>query len=215
MNDYTFCADLLATVLLNGDAEISDVCAALHTELQAGRLRAKGYRVIILDGQDVPDEILPDFQLRDMPRRFWKEIPPVDDKGRGHQVDDPDKPIEWQSADWYEGVFAVRQWVWSEAQLPLVKYFGVRLHTQQALQTLSQFNERLGRASPRKGNELPSDEIILAKADEMRARGLDGRAIARLMCHEPGFENCGNVFVRNLILGRYERGQRRLLPERS
>lgn len=53
----------------------------------------------------------------------------------------------------------------------------------------------------------PSDEAICAKADEMRARGLNGREIAARMRMEPGFENAGTVIVRSAILGRYKAGR--------
>lgn len=52
----------------------------------------------------------------------------------------------------------------------------------------------------------PDDAAILAKADEMKARGFSGRDIAATMRFEPGFENVATTSVRKLIEGRYPRG---------
>ncbi len=54
----------------------------------------------------------------------------------------------------------------------------------------------------------PSDDLILAKADEMHAQGVGSRAIARDISKVPGFENVGTVAARALIDGRYPRGRR-------
>jgi len=54
-----------------------------------------------------------------------------------------------------------------------------------------------------KAGKPPIDEDILAKADEMKARGLDGRTIAKEMRLEPGFENVATTMVRELIKGRW------------
>jgi len=64
-----------------------------------------------------------------------------------------------------------------------------------------------GRAPAVKTAAPPNDDAIKAKADEMKARGLDGRAIAATMRHEPGFEHAGTVTVREAIKGRYARGR--------
>lgn len=55
-----------------------------------------------------------------------------------------------------------------------------------------------------KAGRPPSDDEILAKADEMKARGLDGRTIAKEMRLEPGFENVATTAVRDLIKGRWK-----------
>lgn len=60
------------------------------------------------------------------------------------------------------------------------------------------------RAPSVKAGRPPSDDEILAKADEMKARGLDGRTIAKQMRLEPGFENVATTAVRDLILGRWK-----------
>jgi len=60
------------------------------------------------------------------------------------------------------------------------------------------------RAPAVKQGRPPSDEVILAKADEMRARGLDGYAIAKTLRFEPGFENVATTAVRALIKGRWK-----------
>lgn len=63
------------------------------------------------------------------------------------------------------------------------------------------------RATSVKAGRPPNDAAILAKADEMRARGIrDGRTIARSMRHELGFENVATTSVRALIKGRWPRG---------
>lgn len=62
----------------------------------------------------------------------------------------------------------------------------------------------LDRAPSVKAGRPPSDDDILAKADEMKARGLDGRTIAKKMRLEPGFENVATTAVRQLIKGRWK-----------
>jgi hypothetical protein len=63
------------------------------------------------------------------------------------------------------------------------------------------------RAPSYKEGRAPDDEVIIAKAEEMKARGLAGRDIARTMRLEPGFENVGTVLVRELIHKRWPRGR--------
>lgn len=53
----------------------------------------------------------------------------------------------------------------------------------------------------------PPDSDILAKADEMKQRGLDGYSIASKMRLEPGFENVATTVVRELIKGRWTGGR--------
>ena len=62
--------------------------------------------------------------------------------------------------------------------------------------------------SVKKGNP-PTDDEIRAKADEMHARGIKSRDIAKIMCREPGFENAGTVVVRDLLKGRWPRGRKK------
>jgi hypothetical protein len=64
------------------------------------------------------------------------------------------------------------------------------------------------RAPAVKSSRPPSDDAILAKADEMKARGLDGRTIAKEMRLEPGFENVATTLVRELIKRRWKPGGR-------
>ena len=65
------------------------------------------------------------------------------------------------------------------------------------------------RAPAFKHGPAPSDSEIISKADEMQARGMRGRDIAKSMRLEGGFENVSTVHVRELILGRYPRTGRR------
>lgn len=60
-----------------------------------------------------------------------------------------------------------------------------------------------------KKGKPPTDDRILAKADEMHAKGMTSREIAKFMCREPGFENAGTVLVRDLLKGRWARGRRK------
>ena len=60
------------------------------------------------------------------------------------------------------------------------------------------------RAPAVKAGRPPSPEEILAKADEMKARGMDGRTIAKEMRLEPGFCNVATTAVRDLIKGRWK-----------
>ncbi len=64
------------------------------------------------------------------------------------------------------------------------------------------------RAPSVKAGRSPDDDLIIKKADEMHARGITGYDIAKMMRHEKGFENAGNVWVRELIKGRYKSGGR-------
>jgi hypothetical protein len=64
------------------------------------------------------------------------------------------------------------------------------------------------RAPSVKAGRAPTDEQILAKADEMKARGLDGRTIAAEMRHEVGFADVATTTVRALILRRWKPGGR-------
>lgn len=64
------------------------------------------------------------------------------------------------------------------------------------------------RAPSVKGGHPPDDEVILDKADEMKARGMNGRDIAGAIRLEPGFENVGTVQARDLIKGRWKPGGR-------
>ena len=66
--------------------------------------------------------------------------------------------------------------------------------------------KNLSRSPTVKKGWPPRDEAILAKADEMKERGMGSYEIAAKMRHEPGFENTGTTVVRNLIKGRWNRG---------
>jgi hypothetical protein len=59
------------------------------------------------------------------------------------------------------------------------------------------------RAPAVKAGRAPDPDSILAKADEMKARGLTGYVIASTMRHEPGFGNVATTSVRELIKGRW------------
>lgn len=63
---------------------------------------------------------------------------------------------------------------------------------------------RKARAPSVKAGRAPTDEDILAKADEMKARRMDGRTLAGEMRHELGFENVATTQVRELIKGRWK-----------
>ncbi|KEZ12868.1 hypothetical protein CP98_05066 [Sphingobium yanoikuyae] len=63
---------------------------------------------------------------------------------------------------------------------------------------------KLGRAPAIKTSKPPSRTSIMTKADEMKARGFDGRTIAKEMRHEPGFENVATTEVREIIKGRWK-----------
>lgn len=65
----------------------------------------------------------------------------------------------------------------------------------------------IARAPSVKEGRPPDDYAILAKADEMKCRGLDGRTIAKTMRFEPGFANVATIEVRRLIKGRWPRGR--------
>lgn len=97
---------------------------------------------------------------------------------------------------------------------------GVTFHAEDLAAFLGRNFESGGSASPnptqgaqrtpsvKKGNP-PTDDEIRAKADEMHARGIKSRDIAKIMCREPGFENAGTVVVRDLLKGRWPRGRKK------
>lgn len=102
--------------------------------------------------------------------------------------------------------------VWLERANPNARavYTGIRLRLsdiEHALE-LSDFTGKspsvsAGRAPSVKVGSPPNENEILAKAEEMKARGLDGRTIAKKMRLEPGFENVATTAVRELIKGRW------------
>lgn len=59
------------------------------------------------------------------------------------------------------------------------------------------------RAPAVKAGRPPDKDLILAKADEMKKRGLIGYDIAKKMRLEPGFKNVATTEVRELIRGRW------------
>jgi hypothetical protein len=69
------------------------------------------------------------------------------------------------------------------------------------------------RAPSVKAARPPSDDAIVAKADQMRGRGMTTYEIAKRMRLEPGFENVATRTVRDLIRGRYPRTGRAGLSE--
>lgn len=69
------------------------------------------------------------------------------------------------------------------------------------------------RAPSVKAGRAPTDDHIIAKADEMRARGMTTYLIASSMRLEPGFENVATTVVRDLIKGRYKRTGRGGAPK--
>ncbi len=83
----------------------------------------------------------------------------------------------------------------------------------RAFSSPSQCENSLKNATPErapavKSGRAPDDDLILAKADEMKARGMIGHLIAKTMRLEPGFENVATTQVRELIKGRYKPGGR-------
>lgn len=71
------------------------------------------------------------------------------------------------------------------------------------------YEETSTRAPAFKDGRPPSDERIVAKAEEMKTLGLTGYEIATEMRHEEGFQNVGTVAVRQLLKGRWSGGRRR------
>lgn len=68
-------------------------------------------------------------------------------------------------------------------------------------------SNKSSRAPSFKAGHAPDDESILAKADEMKMLGINGRDIAKGMRHHQGFENVATTRVRELIKGRWEPGR--------
>lgn len=103
---------------------------------------------------------------------------------------DAPPPPAWQSAKGQlDLAFHVQQSEFARTEQP------------EATQAVGKANDR---APSVKAGRPPSDDEILAKADEMKARGMDGRTIAKQLRLEPGFENVATTAVRDLIKGRWK-----------
>jgi hypothetical protein len=68
------------------------------------------------------------------------------------------------------------------------------------------------RASPVKNGYPPSNEKIIAKAYEMKVKGMTGYEIASNMRKEHGFENVATTEVRALIKGHFKSGRKPKQP---
>lgn len=91
-----------------------------------------------------------------------------------------------------------------------ITYVGLRLHPslgEEKIPKTSRASNSLPvqRANPHKAGRPPSDDEIIAKAHEMHNRGMKALEIARDMHLESGFENAGNVHVREKIRGIFSR----------
>lgn len=115
--------------------------------------------------------------------------------------------------DWCAGVFGFFEPAPSElfglGETIHWRAVGVEINWLQVLQQVGPLpiSPKKTRAPSVKSGRPPSDDLILAKADEMKARGLDGRKIAAQMRLEVGFEDVSTIAVRELIKGRWERGR--------
>lgn len=99
-----------------------------------------------------------------------------------------------------------------EGPLARVTYYGVRIslatlheHFPEVLITARPAPVGMARRAPSvKAGRPPSDGEILAKADELKDRGLKGREIEKVMRCEPGFEHVATTTIRDLIKGRWK-----------
>jgi hypothetical protein len=100
-------------------------------------------------------------------------------------------------SDYFSGVTVERE--------ALFKRCGSRLASDERRMVIAALpNIGIDRAPSFKSGRAPEDAEILAKADQMKARGLDGRTIAKEMRFEPGFEHVATTAVRELIKGRWK-----------
>lgn len=84
-----------------------------------------------------------------------------------------------------------------------------RLRLAAVAGSLTRDHETSTRAPAYKEGPPPSDGRIIAKADEMRLRGLTTYDIAKHMRKEPGFADVATTMVRGLIKGRWPRGRKK------
>ncbi len=111
--------------------------------------------------------------------------------------------VELASSELFDGGDALH---WTAA--------GVEINWAEVLGQIGPLPANMGktRAPSVKSARPPTDEEILAKADEMKGRGINGRNIAKEMRLEPGFEHTPNETVRKLIKGRYLQGRPKKVP---
>jgi hypothetical protein len=150
---------------------------------------------------------------------IWPDIPPdfwrwVNANARGTEVHGE------------AGVFATTVVfdpdIGSYSETEHIKLFGVTFNAADLASFLEGTQKEIGdnrppkpkqdvkRAPSVKKGKPPSDESILAKADEMHGRGMGCYAIASAMRDEPGFENVSVTAVRELLKGRWPRGRRKI-----
>ena len=104
--------------------------------------------------------------------------------------------------------------LWSSGGSTLIgRFFGVRFDPLgfgvNPVATSPITATAITRAPSFKAGLGPSETEIVAKADEMRARGMRSRDISKHMRHEAGFENVATRDVRVLVDGRYPRTGRK------
>lgn len=186
------------------DAGVLDPVGTL-TQLAAAkqvRSRAAHFRIDDADTEDFPQD-------RYIPEEFWRCV----NAGTAGTQIDGDAGVFATTVIYNPeiGDYSDREHIWLS---------GVTFHAGDLAAFLGKSFESGGSASPnptqgaqrtpsvKKGNP-PTDDEIRDKADEMHARGIKSREIAKTMCREPGFENAGTVLVRDLLKGRWPRGRRK------
>ena len=138
--------------------------------------------------------------------KAWSSLLPVlnglgDDKSRVPRLV-PCPSESTFSIEWPDGADGV----WADQRT--VQQLYADLHASEITADSQSPNAIVSRAPAAKAGRPPSDMEILRKANEMKARGLDGRTLAKQMRLEAGFENVATTAVRELIKGRWKPGGR-------
>lgn len=187
------------------EAGVVDPVGTLARLAETQQVRSRAAR-LRLNGAD-SDEAFP--QERYIPEEFWRCV----NNGAAGTVIDGDA-----------GVFATNVIYNPEngdhSDSDHIWLSGVTFHADDLTAIFENASEGGGSASPKpnqgknrapsvKKGRPPSNEKILAKADEMHAQGMKARDIAKEIHKVPGFENVGTVEARALLNGRWPRGRRK------
>ena len=188
----------------------STLAKYLHQALVSGQLVASGrFQAIPLDEDIEAIELTDRFYI---PREEFLPLYNSDNYQKctvGHEDDRKAYFNEWCQFEWMESSLNYFAWghdtddhiTW---QRWTCRWLSIMVHPDQAYRALAKAAPSFSRYI-RPGYNYPTKtkEQILAKADEMRARGITRATdIARDIKHEEGFEHLTNRNVRNILEGK-------------
>jgi hypothetical protein len=150
-------------------------------------------------------------EIGEVPIAFWCHFHNAGKAGRtvdlvsnDFRFDFVDAAFVWRTGGAYNVAFDRRG-------LPHLNYSSALTLANAVVAEEANITPRM-RAPSVKAARPPSEDKILAKADEMRGKGMDTYSIASRMRFEPGFENVATRSVRDIIRGRYPRSGRAGIP---